>query len=101
MAKIGFISLGCPKNLVDSEVMIGLLQAQGHVLTNYHVADDADYYRCFLTDGTTLEAKCVGLDALTDLAYVEIVAIACTVAAVPLPAAGSSTAPPGSGDPGA
>lgn len=32
MAKIGFISLGCPKNLVDSEVMIGLLQAQGHVL---------------------------------------------------------------------
>ncbi len=33
MAKIGFISLGCPKNLVDSEVMIGLLQAQGHVLT--------------------------------------------------------------------
>ena len=33
MAKIGFISLGCPKNLVDSEVMIGLLQARGHVLT--------------------------------------------------------------------
>lgn len=32
MAKIGFISLGCPKNLVDSEVMIGLLQAQGHVI---------------------------------------------------------------------
>jgi ribosomal protein S12 methylthiotransferase len=38
LAKIGFISLGCPKNLVDSEVMIGLLQAQGHVLT----ADPAD-----------------------------------------------------------
>jgi len=38
VAKIGFISLGCPKNLVDSEVMIGLLQAQGHVLT----ADPAD-----------------------------------------------------------
>ncbi len=34
MAKIGFISLGCPKNLVDSEVMIGLLQEQGHVLTS-------------------------------------------------------------------
>jgi ribosomal protein S12 methylthiotransferase len=33
VAKIGFISLGCPKNLVDSEVMIGLLQAKGHVLT--------------------------------------------------------------------
>jgi ribosomal protein S12 methylthiotransferase len=34
VAKIGFISLGCPKNLVDSEVMIGLLQAKGHVLTS-------------------------------------------------------------------
>ncbi len=33
VAKIGFISLGCPKNLVDSEIMIGLLQAQGHILT--------------------------------------------------------------------
>ncbi len=32
LAKIGFISLGCPKNLVDSEVMIGLLQAHGYVL---------------------------------------------------------------------
>jgi ribosomal protein S12 methylthiotransferase len=34
VAKIGFISLGCPKNLVDSEVMIGFLQARGHVLTS-------------------------------------------------------------------
>jgi ribosomal protein S12 methylthiotransferase len=33
VAKIGFISLGCPKNLVDSEVMAGLLQQEGHVLT--------------------------------------------------------------------
>ena len=23
--KVGFVSLGCPKNLVDSEVMMGLL----------------------------------------------------------------------------
>ena len=32
--KIGFVSLGCPKNLVDSEVMMGLLEARGHELTN-------------------------------------------------------------------
>ena len=31
--KIGFVSLGCPKNLVDSEVMMGLLEARGHELT--------------------------------------------------------------------
>jgi ribosomal protein S12 methylthiotransferase len=26
---VGFISLGCPKNLVDSEVMMGLLNRTG------------------------------------------------------------------------
>jgi ribosomal protein S12 methylthiotransferase len=31
--KIGFVSLGCPKNLVDTEVMMGQLTAQGHELT--------------------------------------------------------------------
>lgn len=32
--KVGFVSLGCPKNLVDSEVMMGQLVARGHELTN-------------------------------------------------------------------
>ena len=36
--KIGFVSLGCPKNLVDSEVMMGLSQEGGHTLTP-HPAD--------------------------------------------------------------
>ncbi|HYP14338.1 MAG TPA: 30S ribosomal protein S12 methylthiotransferase RimO [Bryobacteraceae bacterium] len=31
--KVGFVSLGCPKNLVDSEVMMGQLAANGHELT--------------------------------------------------------------------
>lgn len=31
--KIGFVSLGCPKNLVDTEVMMGQLVAHGHELT--------------------------------------------------------------------
>jgi len=34
MIKVGFISLGCPKNLVDSEVMLGHLRLKGYVLTN-------------------------------------------------------------------
>jgi ribosomal protein S12 methylthiotransferase len=33
LAKVGFISLGCPKNLVDTEVMLGLLQKEGHTIT--------------------------------------------------------------------
>src|SRR5215831_14871243 len=31
--KVGFVSLGCPKNLVDSEVMMGLLQTGGAQIT--------------------------------------------------------------------
>src|SRR5271169_4744993 len=32
--KIGFVSLGCPKNLVDTEVMMGQLVERGHELTH-------------------------------------------------------------------
>jgi len=38
--KVGFVSLGCPKNLVDSEVMMGLLTQAGAELTPR--AEDAD-----------------------------------------------------------
>src|SRR5260221_4840944 len=31
--KVGFVSLGCPKNLVDSEVMMGILSRGGYELT--------------------------------------------------------------------
>ena len=33
--KIGFVSLGCPKNLVDTEVMMGHLVSHGHELTQH------------------------------------------------------------------
>jgi ribosomal protein S12 methylthiotransferase len=39
-AKVGFVSLGCPKNLVDSEVMMGMLAQAGAELTPS--AEDAD-----------------------------------------------------------
>ncbi len=38
--KVGFVSLGCPKNLVDSEVMMGQLASHGHELTPH--PDQAD-----------------------------------------------------------
>jgi len=38
--KVGFVSLGCPKNLVDSEVMMGQLAEHGHELTPH--PDQAD-----------------------------------------------------------
>ena len=38
--KVGLVSLGCPKNLVDSEVMLGLAERAGHEITGD--AADAD-----------------------------------------------------------
>src|SRR5271170_7469645 len=38
--KVGFVSLGCPKNLVDSEVMMGMLAQAGAELIPR--AEDAD-----------------------------------------------------------
>ena len=38
--KVGFVSLGCPKNLVDSEVMMGMLSQAGADLVQR--AEDAD-----------------------------------------------------------
>jgi ribosomal protein S12 methylthiotransferase len=40
MPKVGFVSLGCPKNLVDSEVMMGVLARDGYELTPR--ADEAE-----------------------------------------------------------
>ncbi len=40
MPKVGMVSLGCPKNLVDSEVMLGILARQGYELTPR--AEDAE-----------------------------------------------------------
>src|SRR5581483_1787963 len=38
--KVGFVSLGCPKNLVDSEVMMGMLAQAGAELVSS--AEDAE-----------------------------------------------------------
>ena len=38
--RVYFVSLGCPKNQVDTEVMIGVLERGGHRLVES--ADDAD-----------------------------------------------------------
>ena len=63
--KIGLISLGCPKNLVDSEVMLGLSQDAGHELT--HDAATADVLvvnTCAFIDS----AKQESVDAVLEMA---------------------------------
>jgi ribosomal protein S12 methylthiotransferase len=63
--KIGLISLGCPKNLVDSEVMLGLAQQAGHELTQ--VASDAEVLvvnTCAFID----KAKQESIDTILEMA---------------------------------
>ena len=63
--KIGMVSLGCPKNLVDSEVMLGLAQQQGHQLTRD--AADADVLivnTCAFID----KAKQESIDTILEMA---------------------------------
>jgi len=63
--KIGMVSLGCPKNLVDSEVMLGLAQQAGHQLTRD--AADADVLivnTCAFID----KAKQESIDAILEMA---------------------------------
>ena len=38
---VAFVSLGCPKNLVDSERMLGLLAEDGLAITADHASADA------------------------------------------------------------
>ena len=63
--KIGMISLGCPKNLVDSEVMLGLAQQAGHLLTRDAAeADVLVVNTCAFID----KAKQESVDAILEMA---------------------------------
>jgi len=63
--KVGFVSLGCPKNLVDSEVMMGLVSHAGAELTPR--AEDAEVIvvnTCSFID----RAKQESVDAILEMA---------------------------------
>jgi len=64
---IDFISLGCSKNLVDSEMLMGLFQAHG-----YHVTHDADHREGEIavvnTCGFIEDAKQESIDTILELA---------------------------------
>ncbi|MBL0311874.1 MAG: 30S ribosomal protein S12 methylthiotransferase RimO [Holophagaceae bacterium] len=62
---VGFMSLGCPKNLVDSEVMLGHLRLKGYVITNQ--MDKADVL-VVNTCGFIDTAKKESVDAILEAA---------------------------------
>jgi ribosomal protein S12 methylthiotransferase len=63
--RIGFVSLGCPKNLVDSEVMMGMLDQAGAELTNrLETADILVVNTCSFID----KAKQESIDTILQMA---------------------------------
>ena len=63
--KVGLISLGCPKNLVDSEVMLGLAHEAGHELTTDAAGADVIVVNtCAFIDS----AKQESMDAILEMA---------------------------------
>ena len=63
--KIGFLSLGCPKNLVDGEVMLGLARDAGHeVTTDASNAEVLIVNTCAFIDS----AKQESIDAILEMA---------------------------------
>lgn len=63
--KVGFVSLGCPKNLVDSEVMLGTLARQGYAITSQK--EDADVI-VVNTCGFIDSAKKESIDTILEMA---------------------------------
>ncbi len=49
-----------------------IISAAGYVLTNCHVTEDVDSFRCYLYDGQHVDARRVGQDPLTDLAVLQL-----------------------------
>ena len=65
MKKVGFVSLGCPKNLVDSEVMMGQLKQNGYEITaDAALADTVVVNTCGFIDS----AKQESIDAILEAA---------------------------------
>lgn len=59
--KIHFISLGCPRNLVDSEVMLGILLKAGYEVDELHAADYIVINTCGFLEASRQE----GLDTIS------------------------------------
>ncbi len=65
--KIGFVSLGCPKNLVDSERILTQLRAEGYELSSsYAAADLVVVNTCGFIDSAVEESLDVIGDALDE-----------------------------------
>ena len=67
--KIGFISLGCPKNLIDTEIMLNELYTAGYEITPEDTeADIIVINTCAFTES----AKQESIDSILDATWVPV-----------------------------
>ncbi len=74
------------KYLVESLGSGVIYDSRGHILTNYHVIENADQIMVKLMDQREFSAKVVGVDPLTDLAVLKIFSFS----SFPVPTFGST-----------
>lgn len=68
MTKVGFVSLGCSKNLVDTEIMIGQLNAAGYeIVADEQKADIIIVNTCAFIDSAKEEA----INTILELAHLK------------------------------
>ena len=66
------VSITCYDSQSTSSGTGVIMDADGYIITNAHVVEDALQIRVLLNDGRELEARCVGADALSDLAVLKV-----------------------------
>jgi len=67
----GFFLMEVPSEGAGSGIV---LDAQGHILTNFHVVEGAREIQVLLHDGSSHEARVVGVDPATDVAILRVAA---------------------------
>ena len=66
------VSITCYDSRSTSSGTGVIMDAGGYIITNAHVVEEAGRIQVLLTDGRELEARCVGADALSDLAVLKV-----------------------------